>query len=55
MPLELDSDDGALRLFSVASRIEGPADVTLDSLHLETFLPADDDSRARLRSRRQWE
>jgi hypothetical protein len=53
--LELDSDDGPLRLFSVASRIEGPADVTLDSLHLETFLPADDDSRARLRSLRQWE
>lgn len=46
--LELDDNGGALRLFSVASRIEGPADVTLDSLHLETFLPADEDTRAAL-------
>ena len=49
--LELDSDDGPLRLFSVASRIEGPADVTLDSLHLETFLPADAATREKLGSR----
>ena len=47
--LELETDDAPLRMFSVASRIEGPADVTLDALHLETFLPADDHTR------RAWE
>lgn len=46
--LELDSDGGPLRFFSVASRIVGPADVTVDSLHLETFLPADASTRASL-------
>lgn len=46
--LELDADGGPLRFFSVASRIEGPADVTVDSLHLETFLPADSRTRAAL-------
>lgn len=46
--LELDTDDGPLRLFSIASRIEEPADVTLDTLHLETFLPADAVTRTRL-------
>ncbi|WP_239460067.1 helix-turn-helix domain-containing protein [Nocardioides daejeonensis] len=43
--LELATDDAPLRMFSVASRIEGPADITLDALHLETFLPADDHTR----------
>lgn len=46
--LELDTDNGPLRLFSVASRLERPADVTLDGLHLETFLPADAATRERL-------
>ena len=46
--LELSTSDGALRLFSMSSRIEGPADVTLDSLHLETFMPADEDTRHHL-------
>lgn len=46
--LELDADGGPLRFFSVASRIVGPADVTVDSLHLETFLPADARTRASL-------
>lgn len=46
--LELDTDEGPLRLFSVASRIEGPADVTLEALHLETFLPADATTREKL-------
>lgn len=44
--LELATDSGPLRMFSVASRLEGPADVTLDALHLETFLPADDHTRS---------
>ena len=34
-----------LRLFSVAGRIESPSDVTLEGLHLETFVPADDRTR----------
>lgn len=46
--LELDAGDELLRLFSVASRLEGPTDVTLDALHLETFLPADASTRERL-------
>lgn len=46
--LELATDDAPLRMFSVASRIEGPADITLDALHLETFLPADEQTRQRL-------
>ncbi|GAA1535602.1 hypothetical protein GCM10009803_15320 [Microbacterium ginsengiterrae] len=46
--LELETDIGLLRMFSVASQIEGPTDVTIDSLHLETFMPADEDTRLRL-------
>ncbi|MDR2997446.1 MAG: helix-turn-helix transcriptional regulator [Microbacterium sp.] len=46
--LELDTDGGPLRFFSVATRIEEPNDVTLDALHLETFLPADEETRRRL-------
>lgn len=45
IPLEIEADDHLLRLFSVASRIESASDVTLDGLHLETFVPADDDTR----------
>lgn len=46
--LELDTGGHVLRLFSVSSRIEGPADVTLDALHLETFVPADEHTRSLL-------
>lgn len=46
--LELATDGAPLRFFSVASRLEGPTDVTLDALHLETFLPADDHTRRHL-------
>ncbi|GAB3117575.1 helix-turn-helix transcriptional regulator [Janibacter alkaliphilus] len=45
--LELEAG-GLLRLFSVATRIENPQDVTLDGLHLETFVPADEATRAAL-------
>lgn len=34
-----------LRFFSVASQIESASDVTLNGLHLETFVPADDRTR----------
>lgn len=46
--LEIATGNEPLRLFSVASRIEGPADVTLDTLHLETFVPADEHTRRSL-------
>lgn len=42
LALELKGEDGAvLRFFSVVARLETASDVTLDELHLETFLPAD--------------
>lgn len=43
--LEIEIEGESLRLFSVAARIENAADITLDGLHIETFLPADARSR----------
>lgn len=49
LPLELTAPGGELiRMFSVTSRLEGPADVTLSGLHLETFVPADAATRTLL-------
>ncbi|MDF0530606.1 helix-turn-helix transcriptional regulator [Tsukamurella sp. 8F] len=49
LELVVRADDGApLRLFTVASEVLTPNDVTVDELHLETFLPADDETRRRL-------
>ncbi|TQL69782.1 transcriptional regulator with XRE-family HTH domain [Nocardioides albertanoniae] len=45
VPLEIEVGDQVLRLFSVASQIESASDVTLNGLHLETFVPADDRTR----------
>lgn len=45
VPLEIEAGGDVLRLFGVASRIESASDVTLDGLHLETFVPADDRTR----------
>jgi len=45
VPLEIEAGDHVLRMFSVASRIESASDVTLNGLHLETFVPADDHTR----------
>lgn len=45
IPLELVAGEEVLRMFSVASRIENAADVTLDGLHLETFVPVDERTR----------
>jgi hypothetical protein len=44
--------DGAppLRLFSVVSAVLTPHDATVDELHLETFLPADEATRTRLQA-----
>lgn len=47
--LELMVPTGTLRLFSVASQLEMPTDSTLEGLHLETFLPADEATRGALR------
>jgi transcriptional regulator with XRE-family HTH domain len=46
LPLRLRTDDGELSFFSVATRVETAADVTVDELVLETFLPADEATRA---------
>jgi hypothetical protein len=35
-----------LRFISVVARLETASDVTLDELHLETFLPADASTQA---------
>lgn len=48
VPLEIDAGGHVLRFFSVASQIESASDVTLNGLHLETFVPADDRTRLAL-------
>ncbi|MEU0315396.1 helix-turn-helix transcriptional regulator [Nocardioides sp. NPDC006273] len=48
VPLEIETGGHVLRFFSVASQIESAADVTLNGLHLETFVPADDRTRQAL-------
>ncbi|MEU4450740.1 XRE family transcriptional regulator [Nocardioides sp. NPDC023903] len=48
VPLEIDAGGHVLRFFSVASQIESASDVTLNGLHLETFVPADDRTRQTL-------
>lgn len=50
--LEIEAGGHVLRLFSIASRIENASDITLSGLHLETFVPADDDTRDVLLSQR---
>ncbi|MFC7620454.1 helix-turn-helix domain-containing protein [Microlunatus sp. GCM10028923] len=47
LALELAVDHGVLRLFSISSRLTTAADATLEGLHLETFVPADDETRRR--------
>lgn len=50
VPLEIEVDGEVLVFFSVASQIESATDITLDGLHLETFLPADERTRSLLGS-----
>lgn len=45
LTLELDTGAGALRFFSISAQLDTAADATLEGLHLETFLPADDATR----------
>ena len=52
VPLEIEVDGTVLRFFSIASRIEDATDVTLDGLHLETFVPADDQTRSHVENDR---
>lgn len=51
LPLVLDTDEGTLTFHSVISTFGAPHDVTLAELALETFLPADDATRAALTTR----
>lgn len=52
LTLEITVSGEELRLFSIVSRIESATDLTLDGLHLETFLPADDHTRQAFESLR---
>lgn len=50
MPLVLHTPWGTLRLLSAITVFGSPVEVTLQELALETFLPADDDTAAALRT-----
>ena len=51
VPLELESDDGHLRLMTTLTSFATATDVTLAELHLEAFLPADEVTADVLRKR----
>ncbi|MEU2257909.1 helix-turn-helix transcriptional regulator [Nocardia xishanensis] len=51
VPLRLRSDAGELRLITTITSFATAVDVTLSELHLEAFLPADDQTAAILRTR----
>jgi hypothetical protein len=46
--LELQTPRGGVSLFTIIATLEAPLEVTAASLAIETFLPADDESAARL-------
>ena len=47
LPFELDLGGGKIaRMFSTATTLSTPQDVTLQELHIEAFYPADEDSEA---------
>ncbi|WP_252365219.1 helix-turn-helix domain-containing protein [Saccharomonospora piscinae] len=48
LTLELDAGDGVLRFFSASAQLDTATDVALEGLHVETFLPADAETRRRL-------
>ncbi|SEE23952.1 helix-turn-helix domain-containing protein [Ruania alba] len=48
LTLDLAVTGSVLRLFSTSAQITTAADATLEGLHLETFLPADEATRAHL-------
>lgn len=49
LPMHLKRDDLEVRLFSTITTIGTPQDVTLQDLRIESFMPADAASEARLR------
>ncbi|NKX91456.1 helix-turn-helix domain-containing protein [Nocardia coubleae] len=51
VPLQLRTEDGDLRLITTLTSFATATDVTLAELHLEAFLPADEDSARILRLR----
>ncbi|WAL66426.1 helix-turn-helix transcriptional regulator [Amycolatopsis cynarae] len=51
VPLRLASADGELRLITLLTSFATATDVTLAELHLEAFLPADEETAERLRLR----
>ncbi|MGM7649051.1 MmyB family transcriptional regulator [Nocardia sp. JW2] len=51
VPLHLRTDDGDLRLITTLTSFATATDVTLAELHLEAFLPADEESARILRLR----
>jgi hypothetical protein len=51
VPLRLRCDEGELQLVTTLTSFATGLDVTLGDLHLEAFLPADDDSAAILLAR----
>jgi transcriptional regulator with XRE-family HTH domain len=51
LPFELDLGDGKIaRMFSTATTLSAPQDVTLQELHIEAFYPADAETESLLRS-----
>ncbi|MFI7004294.1 helix-turn-helix domain-containing protein [Nocardia sp. NPDC050175] len=51
VPLRLRSDDGELRLITTLTSFATATDITLAELHLEAFLPADEQTAEILRKR----
>ncbi|MBP2708013.1 helix-turn-helix transcriptional regulator [Microbispora sp. RL4-1S] len=49
--LEIDVDGAPLRFFSTSATLSTATDATLEGLHLETFLPADEETRRRFDQR----
>jgi transcriptional regulator with XRE-family HTH domain len=50
LPMHLKLGDVELRLFSMLTTLGTPQDVTLQEIHVESFMPADDASDALLRA-----
>jgi transcriptional regulator with XRE-family HTH domain len=50
VPLELETDDGTLRLFNTLTTFGTPQDVTLQELRIEMSFPMDDASETSLRN-----
>lgn len=48
LTLELETAAGTLRFFSASAQLDTATDATLEGLHLETFLPADELTRRAL-------